>query len=93
MGILMRSLWKCETVKGINQNIQDCYSKVLLVPLAPRNAFLAWEKAAGVEVRSKDDSHGIFPLFSLERGQRMAQIPLRLDLESSNPFEKQHKRD
>lgn len=69
MGIPMRSLWKCETVKGINQNIQDCYSKVLLVPLAPKNAFLAWEKAAGVEVRSKDDSHGIFPLFPWREGK------------------------
>lgn len=73
----------------INQNVQDCCSD-----LVPKNPCLVWEKDTGVEVRSKDDTHGTFSSSSLENEERMAQLPLGLGLEPTQDCsEKQQDRD
>lgn len=81
----MRCFWKYRNSQRMNQNVQDYYSSSGRLPLelVPKNFFLVWEKDRGVEVRRKEDIHATFFSSSLDSGERMVYLPLRLGLETN----------
>jgi len=81
----MRCFWKYRNSQRTNQNVQHYNSSSgrLLLGLVPKIFFLVWEKDRGVEVRRKEEIHATFFSSSLESGEGMTHLPLRLGVETN----------
>lgn len=81
----MRCFWKYRNSQRMNR----ATGPHQLLDLVPKNFFLVWETDRGVEVRRKEGIYATFYSSSVESGERMVYLPLRLGLETNHNSWKQ----